>query len=435
MINSEFLSNPYPAYHALREAGPLHWNEEFCGGAWLFTGYADVAAVLRDPRFSVKRAGSWANSSGPGAMDELREFKRIFARSLLFVDAPQHTRLRQAMNAGFKPSALQTLAPRIQDLVDRLLDDILAARKAANPAAANAIVFDFMRDFARPLPALVIASMLGIDSADRADFVDWSDHIAAFIGSPTPTLEIARRAQTGLMAMNDYFRGLLQQRRAAAAHRHGAHDDDLVSQLIAAEAAGGIITTNELLAQCCTLLFAGHETTRNLLGNGMLALLQRPSQWQALQRDPALMAPALKELLRFDSPVQYTGRRLKVDVEMHGQCMKKGDLVIPLIGSANRDPAKFSDPDTLDLQRNQGAHLSFGYGPHVCIGATLTYMEAEIAFRGIMQRLPQLALADAGADQAWGRNAVYRALETLPLQYPSATAAAAARQTEAALDA
>jgi cytochrome P450 len=420
MINSEFLSNPYPTYHAMRQAGPMHWNEEFCGGAWLFTGYADVASVLRDPRFSVKRAGSWANSSGPEAMNELREFKRIFARSLLFVDAPQHTRLRQVMNAGFKPSALQELGPQIQGIVDRLLDGVTAAPTAA---AKN---FDFMRDFARPLPALVIAMMLGIDRADRADFVDWSDDIAAFIGSPTPTIEIARRAQTGLIAMNDYFRGLLQQRRATPAQYDST---DLVGQLITAEASGGIITTNELLAQCCTLLFAGHETTRNLLGNGMLALLQHPQQWQALQQDATLMPSALKELLRFDSPVQYTGRRLKVDVEMHGRVMKKGDLVIPLIGAANRDPAKFTAPDTLDIQRNQGAHLSFGYGPHVCIGATLTYLEAEIAFRSVMQRLPQLALTGANADtpQSWGGNAVYRALDTLPLQF-------AASATESAED-
>jgi cytochrome P450 len=208
----------------------------------------------------------------------------------------------------------------------------------------------------------------------------------------------------------------LQQRRAAPAQYDG---DDLVGQLIAAEASGGIITTNELLAQCCTLLFAGHETTRNLLGNGMLALLQHPQQWQALQQDTTLMPAALKELLRFDSPVQYTGRRLKVDVEMHGQVMKKGDLVIPLIGAANRDPAKFTAPDTLDIQRNQGAHLSFGYGPHVCIGATLTYLEAEIAFRSVMRRLPRLALTEtnAGMPQSWGGNAVYRALDTLPLQF------------------
>jgi cytochrome P450 len=406
MINEDFLNDPYPAYHALRAEGALHWSPEFCGGAWLLTGHADVASVLRDPRFSVRRAGGWANSSGPGALTELREFKRIFSRSLLFVDAPQHTRLRQVMNAGFKPAALQKLAPQIQSIVDRLLDDILTKTTAAS--AGQFAQFDFMRDFARPLPALVIASMLGIAAEDRSEFVAWSDDIAAFIGSPTPTLDIARAAQVSLVAMNEYFRQLLPQRRAALG-------DDLMSQLIRAEATGGIITTKELLAQCCTLLFAGHETTRNLLGNGMLALLQHPQQWQALQADPSLLPSALKELLRFDSPVQYTGRRLKVDVEMHGQQMKKGDLVIPLIGAANRDPAKFRDPDQLDIQRNEGAHLSFGYGPHVCIGATLTYLEAEIAMRSLMQRLPQLRLASV--TQSWGGNAVYRSLNALPLQF------------------
>lgn len=407
MINSEFLHDPYGAYRALRAKGPIHWSPEFCGGAWLVTAYTDVAFVLRDPRFSVRRAGGWANSSGPGAVDELRDFKRVFARSLLFVDAPQHTRLRQAMSAGFKPAALQALAPAIQSVADDLLDQIVAKAQCGGQSPAPS-QFDFMQSFARPLPALVIAGMLGIDAGDCAQFVAWSDQIADFIGAPTPTIEIARRAQAGLFAMNAYFEDLLPQRRLHPG-------DDLISQLIMAEATGGIITTKELLAQCCTLLFAGHETTRNLLGNGMLALLQHPEQWELLQRTPSLLPSALKELLRFDSPVQYSGRRLRTDVEMHGQKLKKGDLVIALIGAANRDPAKFDEPERLDITRNQGSHLSFGYGPHVCIGATLTYLEAEIAVRSLMRRLPGLALASRTSQ--WGTNAVYRSLNELPLQF------------------
>lgn len=418
MINSAFLKDPYPSYHALRAAGPLHWNEEFCGGAWLLTGYADVANVLRDQRYSVRRAGGWANSSFPEAKSDLRDFKRIFSRSLLFVDAPQHARLRQVMNAGFRPAALQALAPQIQAVADRLLDQIV------KNSATGSAQFDFMHDFARPLPALVIAEMLGINPADRTEFVAWSDDIADFIGSPTPTMEIARRAQASLVAMNGYFRGLLPQRR----QRPG---DDLISQLIVAEANGGIVTTKELLAQCCTLLFAGHETTRNLLGNGMLALLQHPQQWQALLESPSLLPSALRELLRFDSPVQYTGRRLKVNIDLHGQPMKKGDLVIPLIGAANRDPAKFTAPDVLDIHRNQGAHLSFGFGPHVCIGAALTYLEAEIAMRSIMRRLPELHLAGDG--HSWGNNAVYRSLSALPLRFTRTLASPAPRDDMAAL--
>lgn len=402
MTDSAFLNDPYPFYSSWRAAGPLHWNEEFCGGAWLLTDYADVAGILRDPRCSVRRAGGWVNSSGPEAKADLRDFKRIFSRSLLFVDAPQHTRLRQVMNAGFKPQAMLALAPRIEAIVDDLLDPIIER------AARGQTEFDFIDDFARPLPALVIAELLGVDPADRAEFIAWSDDIAAFIGAPTPTMDIAFRAQTSAIAMSAYFRDLLPERR----QRPGP---DLVSQLLAAEATGGIITTKELLAQCCTLLFAGHETTRNLLGNGMLALLHHPRQWQHLFEAPDLLPSALRELLRFDSPVQYTGRRLKVDVELHGQIMKKGDLVIPLIGAANRDPAKFATPDILDISRNQGAHLSFGVGPHVCIGAALTYLEAEIAFRGVMRRLPQLALS--GAAHVWGRNAAYRSLDNLSVRF------------------
>jgi cytochrome P450 len=218
----------------------------------------------------------------------LREFKRIFARSLLFLNAPQHTRLRQVVNAGFKPALIEKSAPRIQAIVDQLLDKI-------EPAGE----IDFIWEFARPLPARVIADQLGIDAADRADVLAWSDDIAAFIGSPLPSIELARRAQAGVVALTDYFRTILPQRR-----RHLG--DDLVSLLIRAEHAGKIITSKELLAQCATLLFAGIETTRNLLGNGLFALLKHSEQWQRLKQSPALVPSAVRELLRFDSPVQYT---------------------------------------------------------------------------------------------------------------------------------
>lgn len=399
MIGADFVNNPYPSYEALRALGPVHWDRDFCGGAWLLINYADVIEVLRDPRFSVQRGGRWVNTSGPEGRAELREFKRIFSRSLIFLDGSHHTRLRRVMNAGFKPDVMQNMAPRITTIVDQLL-----ARLDTLPEV------DLIRDFARQLPALVIADMLAVDPADQGDFVAWSDEVAEFIGSPTPTLEIARRAQKGLIALNEYFRALLPQRRLHPG-------DDLVSQLIRAEASGGIITTKELLAQCCTLLFAGHETTRNLLGNGLFHLMRHPRQRQLLQDDPALMQSALRELLRFDSPVQYTGRLLTSEVEMHGHKMRRGDLVIPLIGAANRDPARFTRPDQLDLTRNEGNHLSFGYGAHVCIGASLTYTEAEIAFGKILPRLARWQLVDA--EPAWCNNPVYRGLSRLPIRRTS----------------
>jgi cytochrome P450 len=401
MIDHDFIHHPYPAYDALLAAGPVHWSTQFCGGAWLLPRYADVLDVLRDARLSTQRAGRWINGSGPQARTELREFKRIFSRSLLFLNGAQHARLRRVMNAGFKPGALQALAPRIERIVDRLCDRFDAMAEAGSEAEV-----DFIRDFARQLPALVIADMLAIDPADQSDFVAWSDDIAHFIGSPTPSMEVARQAQSSLVALNDYFRALLPQRRLHPG-------DDLISQLIRAEATGGVITTNELLAQCCTLLFAGHETTRNLLGNGFFSLLQHPAQLQDLKDNPALMPSALRELLRFDSPVQYTGRILTSDIDMHGHRMKKGQLVIALIGAANRDPARFTDPARLDLARNQGNHLSFGYGPHVCIGAQLTYLEAGIALTTLLKRFPAARLAGSAA--TWGSNPLYRGLASLPV--------------------
>lgn len=395
MINFYSPLDPYSAYQALRDAGPIHWDNEFFGGAWLLPHYVDVINVLRDSRFSVKRAGRWINSTGPGAREELHEFKRIFARSLIFLDGTHHARLRKVMSSGFKPAALTRLTPRIQKIVDGLVEQL-----------ANRVEFDFMREFARPLPALVIADMLAIDPKDQADFIAWSDDIAHFIGSPTASIDSARVAQRSLVALNEYFRALLPARRLNLG-------DDLISDFIRAESTGGVTTSKELLAQCCTLLFAGHETTRNLLGNGLFHLLHDRSRYQSLQDHPTLLPSAIRELLRYDSPLQFTGRVLSVNLDLHGKQLKKGDLVIPLIGSANRDAQRFTDPDRLDFTRDQGMHLSFGYGAHVCLGATLTHLEAEIAFTSLMRTFPGMRLSPGMPD--WASNPVYRGLRTLPV--------------------
>jgi cytochrome P450 len=395
MINDSFLIDPYPSYRRLHAAGPIHWSDEFCGGAWLLTSYEDVANALRDSRFSARRAGGWVNSSGREASAELGEFKSIFSRSMLFMNGRQHARVRRAAIGGFKPDAIVAMAPRIQRSVDHLIDTVAKQHN-----------IDFIREFARRVPSMVIADMLSVDPSIHNEFMAWSDDIAEFMGSPTPSLDTARRAKASLVALNDYFRAMLP-------HRRRFPGSDLVSQLIRAEATGAIVTSKELLAQCCTLLFAGHETTRNLLGNGLYYLLKNTAHWQMLLANPALIRPALRELLRFDSPVQYTGRILTEDMLLHGKKLSKGDLVILLIGAANRDPAKFSDPDQLILTRNEANHLSFGHGPHVCMGATLTYMEAEIALASLLSRLPNLKLASGVAN--WGTNPVYRGLVELPL--------------------
>lgn len=392
LVDAAFLANPYPAYQALREAGPLHWSTEFFGGAWLLTRHADVEQVLRDPRFSAQRTGGWVTDREE-TKGELAGFQQLFARAMLFLDAPDHTRIRKVLNAGFKPAQIQALEPFIAQTVAELLD-----------AVGDAPRFDFMQAVARQLPTRVIAKMMGIEETANADFAVWSDDLAVFIGAPLATHSQARRAQASLLAMGRYFEQLLAERRKNPG-------DDLVSRLLQAEADGVLHNHAELLAQCAMLLFAGHETTRNLLGNGLHALLAHPDQWQQLQNDPSLVPSAVRELLRFDSPVQYTGRRVATDMELHGQQLRRGDLVVPLIGAANRDPARHPEPDRLDVAGRDGASISFGSGAHVCIGALLTRIEAEITFRQVLQRWPYLRLADTAPQ--WADNPAYRGLVAL----------------------
>lgn len=391
MVDAGFLQDPYPAYRALREAGPIRWSDEFFGGAWLLSHHADVEAALRDPRLSAQRTGGWVGDAA-GAPGEMASFQRLFARAMLFVDAPDHTRLRQAMAAGFKPQVLQALAPRIAGWTSDMLDGV--------DAGAG---FDFMAAVARPLPARVIAALMGVEAAEENRFIEHSHALAEFIGAPRPGPAQARRAQVALAGLARCFEAALRQPRPAG--------DDMIGRLAQAERDGRIHGSAELLAQCAMLLFAGHETTRNLLGNGLRALLAHPGYWQRLRADRSLLPGAVRELLRYDSPVQYTGRRVAADFTLHGQRLRRGELVIALIGAANRDPARHEAPDTLDLARKQAGLLAFGHGPHVCIGAGLTLLEAETVFGQLLDRWPGLRLRES--EPAWNTNPVYRGLAHL----------------------
>lgn len=390
-VDAAFLQDPYPAYRALNDDGPIHWSEEFFGGAWVLGRHADVEAALRDPRLSAQRTGGWVGgaSDAPGDMGG---FQRLFARAMLFVDAPDHTRLRQVMAAGLKPQVLQALAPRIAQWTSGMLDTV--------DARAG---FDFMQTVARPLPARVIAALMGVGAGEEARFIEHSHALAEFIGAVKPGHAQARRAQVALAGLSACFEAALQSGKPSG--------DDMIGRLAQAERDGRIHGSAELLAQCAMLLFAGHETTRNLLGNGLRALVAHPAQWQRLVQEPGLLAVAVRELLRYDSPVQYTGRRVATGFMLHGRQLRRGDLVIALIGAANRDPSRYDRPDALDVGRKQGHSLAFGYGPHVCIGATLTLLEAETVFGQLLQRWPTLGLRETKPE--WNSNPVYRGLARL----------------------
>lgn len=395
-IDAAFIDNPYPAYRLWREAGPIHWSTDFFGGAWLLTRHADVEAALRDQALSAQRTGGWVMSAAAQGRAELRPFQSLYARALLFLDAPEHTRLRQVLMPAFRPDALAALQGWLHTEV-----------QARVQALEGCGTFDFMEHVARPLPARVMGHLMDLDPAMDATFVRWCEDIAPFVAATQPSHAQVLQAQRSVLQMTDYFaHEVLPSRR----QRLGG---DLLSLLLKAQAQGDIRSDLELLAQCAMLLFAGYETTRNLLGNGLHALLSHPGQWQLLRQQPDLAGNAVRELLRFDSPVQWTGRRATRSMTLCGQRIERGDVVLPLIGSANHDPERHEQPHMLRIDRAQPGALSFGSGPHVCMGAALAQMEAQTVLHTLATQCPHWQLA--GPPERT-RNPLYRGWSVLPIR-------------------
>ncbi|AUX45259.1 cytochrome P450 [Sorangium cellulosum] len=391
-----FYADPYPLYRALRERDPVMFTD-LRGGAWLFTSYEDVAAGLKHERLSNARAGGFLKALPPDTHAELQPLAETLSRWMLFYDPPNHTRLRKLMGHTFAQTSLDTLRPRVESAVHELLD-------AVEPAGH----MDVLKDFAFQLPLLVIVDMLGVPRDKRDEFIVWSGDIGQLLGGATPTLEVARRAQRSVAAMTEYLRERAALRRRAPA-------DDILTLLLQAEADGDKLTEDELYAQCVLFLFAGHETTRNLIGNGLYALLRHPEELEKLRRDPSLIKTAVEELLRYDSPVQMLSRVVTDDIEYKGRRIKKGQMAMLFMAAANRDPAEFPDPDRLDVARKASRHLSFAWGPHLCLGAGLARMEAQIAFSALLQRMPDLRLADEPPQ--FVMNLVLRGLQSLEVRF------------------
>jgi cytochrome P450 len=412
--NTSFFNNPYPYYAALREAGPVHRSDAYSDGAWLITRHADVDAVLRDSqRFRAQRTGSWVMQHAGLPAARLRGFQSLLARALLFVDEPDHPRLRGVMTPAFRQDTLQRAAGCISACVSHYLDQMHAT-------LLNQGVVDWMQAVAKPLPLHVVAQLMGIlavpsgeiESSEAAHTLSqlgaWCDDIANFIGAVHASTEQTELAQKAVWALADFLEPLIQARRGHPQH-------DWISLLTQAQSDGIVHNRSELLAQCVMLLFAGHETTRNLLGNGLHAMLKNPAAWHQTRENPQNLNSSVRELLRHDSPVQYTARRVAADVTLHGHTLRRGDAVIALMASANRDPARYSKPDELDLNRQEGSSLSFGVGPHACIGAALTLMEAQAVFCQAQKRWPHLHRVPS-REAAWHHNPVYRGLESLWVQ-------------------
>lgn len=391
-LNPAALADPYPLYAQLRNYEPVHW--EAAVNSWILTGYAEISAILRDARFSAERNPSEEQMEAWG-MGEFSPTTRTMRNQLLFLDPPKHTRLRGLVSKAFTPKTVEALRNRIQVIVDAAVDKALASGQ-----------MDIIADLAYPLPATVIAEMLGVPTSEMAQFKRWSSDFAVLLGSFELSPEEMGRIQQSIIAFAAYFRDITIRLRQQP-------EDNLLSALAQAEEQGERLSEDELLANCILLLVAGHETTTNLIGNGTLALLRNPEQWQRLREAPELIAGAVEELLRFDSPVQLTSRLPLVDVEVGDKSVKAGQETILLIGAANHDPRQFTAADCLDVSRQNPKHLSFGGGSHYCLGAPLARLEGQVVFTTLLRRLPNMQLASATAE--WQPNFGLRGLKSLPV--------------------
>jgi len=389
-LDPAFIADPYPFYHRLRAAAPV-WQSPL--GMWILTRYEDAAFALKDRRLGKDYAGNITRQYGPQGM--LEPARASLGRTMLVLDPPDHTRLRGLVTKAFTARRVEDMRPRIRLIVDALIDRVEAQGG-----------MDIIKDFAHRLPIIVICDMLGIPEGDRAQFFEQSRVNGRLIDPVPMSREELDAANANTLATNAYFEDLFDRRRRDP-------QDDLITQLVQAEEAGDRLSTAELTANVGLLFAAGHETTANLIGNGLLALHRNPDQWARLKADPGLMPGAIEELLRYDSSVQMTGRSTNAEVEIGGVTIPAGQSVVAFLGAANRDPATFANPDQLDIARTDNRPMSFGGGIHHCLGAQLTRIEAQEAFAGLIRRLPGLALPERDTPQ-WRRSFTLRGLTTLP---------------------
>ncbi|HXF56182.1 MAG TPA: cytochrome P450 [Actinomycetota bacterium] len=369
-----FVADPYPVYRELRERAPVSFFEPT--GHWLVSRYEDVNRTLRDRRFGrtylhVATHEEMGREPPPGWQ---APFWRVVGTGMLDLEPPDHTRLRRLVSRAFTPRMVESLRPRLQAIMDALVDEVAGAGEV-----------DLVQAVAEPLPVAVIAELLGVPPSDRHLLRPWSAAITAMF-EMNPTEEVARRAVRAAEEFAGYLRELARERRA----RPGP---DLVSELAQVVEEGDRLTQDELVGTCVLLLNAGHEATVNATGTAWLALFRAPDQLERLRRDPSLVPLAVEELLRFDTPLQLFRRYALEDAQVGGVPIARGAKVALLFGSANRDPSVFPDPDRLDVSRDPNPHLAFGAGIHFCLGAPVARLELHVSFATLLRRLPRLELA------------------------------------------
>ena len=397
LFDPAFKADPYPTYSELRSSAPVHRVTLPDGrGVWLITRYEDVLAVFKDGRF-VK---NWRKVLTPEQLAQIPPMPEVMeplSTNMLDTDPPDHTRLRALVSKAFTPRLIEQMRPRVQAIADTLLD-----------AVQDRGEMDLIDDYAFPLPIIVIAELLGVPAEDRDRFREWSD--AAVSGDASQEY-LEKVLIPHMQAFTDYLRQMFEEKRKNPG-------EDLISALVRADEAGEKLSEDELFGMVFLLLVAGHETTVNLIGNGVLALLQHPDQLEKLRDDPSLIKYAVEELLRYDGPVETSTERFaREDVRIGETVIPRGEMVLVVIAAADRDPDRFPDPDALDITRSDNKHLAFGKGIHHCLGAPLARMEGQIAIATLLRRMPELRLKGSPESLSWRSGMVLRGLQGLPVEF------------------
>lgn len=392
-----FYADPSPTLHRMRSEAPLYWHPDI--RAWVLTRYEHVQHVVRSEDFSVARSGSIAAPATEAVAPELAWCSEFVLQWMVFADRPLHTKLRASVAEAFRPHNVDRLHRSIEELAEDLIGRL--GQRA-----------DILAEVAVPLPGLVTCRMLGLPLEDAERFKVWTGDMFRLFAGGVASEEVVRRAHSSLRESCTYFAKVIEQRRAQPG-------DDLLSVLISTQRAAPTLTEVELLAMCVTLVAGGFETSSNLIGNGLLALLRHPDQLEALRSNPDLIDNAVEELMRFDGPAVSLVRDALANVEIDGVQIRQGERVLCMVYGANRDPEQFANPDRLDLSRaNAKRHLGLGYGPHFCIGAALARKEATSVLSKLVQRFPAMRLdrdALRGGEPQWVPNPAMRGVHSLPV--------------------
>jgi hypothetical protein len=393
LLDPEILANPYPLYHQLRNEDPVHWDPFL--HAWVVTRYEEVVQVLH--HFSAQRTPTPEQLSALN-LSALNPIAAVMVRQMLFLDPPAHTRLRALASAAFTTRRVEQLRIHIREVMDRLLD-----------AVVNKGHMDVIGDFAGPAPAIITAELFGVPVEDHAQLKEWSQDFAEMLGNFQHNPDRFQRIVSSVENLCSYFREAMKEQRLRP--RGG-----LVEAMMNAEIDGARLTEDEVIANLIVTMVGGQETTTNLIGNGVLTLLRNPSDLERVRTDPNVIPSAVEELLRYESPSQHTARLAPEDVELGGKKIRKRAAVIAVMGAANRDPARFPEPDRLDILRKDNRHLAFGWAAHFCFGAALARLEGQIAFERILCRLADLQL-DTNSPLKWRQNLGLRGLTALPVTF------------------